>query len=110
MPKTLTYTTSSKLKLEQKNKKVSTIKQCDVFIDAPLWAGFKRADGMPNKKGVKASTQGLLNGLVSMIKYAHASGYWDSVEHLNYIIAYLEKGFAQPADVEKTEWEENTDT
>lgn len=44
--------------------------------------------------GVKAMTQGFIQGLVTNIHAAHQNGTWDSAKHLRYIINELERGFA----------------
>lgn len=55
-------------------------------------------DGVPNKDGVKAMTQTLIQGLVGNIHYAKQNGYWDDVEHIKHIVAELTRGFATITD------------
>jgi hypothetical protein len=54
---------------------------------------------LPIKEGVKPLTAALLHGLVANMHMAHEKGFWDSAEHLRFIIAELEKGFINPAKV-----------
>lgn len=55
--------------------------------------------GVPKKKGVKPLTEALIQGLVANIHAAHDKEYWDSAEHLRYIISKLERGFSHVVDV-----------
>jgi hypothetical protein len=55
-------------------------------------------EDLPTKDGTKALTQCFVQGLVGNIHQAHQKGYWDSAEHLRYIIAELERGFATVAN------------
>jgi hypothetical protein len=55
------------------------------------------AHDLPTKEGSNALTNTLVQGLVGNIHLAHDNGYRDSAEHLRYIIAELEKGFAAVA-------------
>ncbi len=61
-------------------------------------------DGMPKAAAIKPMTQCFVQGLVGNIHTAHQLGHWDSAEHLRYIISELERGFIQPANVEKSEF------
>lgn len=74
----------------------SRIVSCDVqlFADEEVERGWRDENGLVNKDGMKVQTQGLIQGLVANIHWAHQNGYWDSAEHLRYIIEYLEKGFS----------------
>lgn len=56
-------------------------------------------DQLPTKQGVKPMTQALVQGLIGNIHMAHQKGWWDSAEHLRYVIAALEQGFAEVADI-----------
>lgn len=51
------------------------------------------ADGVPTAAGTKVLTNNFVQGLIGNIHQAHDKGYWDSAEHLRYIIAELERGF-----------------
>lgn len=78
-------------------KGTSKLISCDVQLfadDDKTEAAWRGADGVVNKDGLKAQTQGLIQGLIANIHFAHQREYWDSVEHLRYIIENLEKGFA----------------
>lgn len=57
----------------------------------------------PKKEGVKPLTQTFIQGLVGNIHFAHDKGYWDSAEHLRYIIAELTRGFASVAKIKEGE-------
>ncbi|MEL6835225.1 MAG: hypothetical protein AAFP77_19655 [Bacteroidota bacterium] len=74
-----------------KSKMVS----CDVQLiaDDQIEAPWKN-NGLVNQAGMKVQTQGLIQGLVANIHWAHQMGYWDSAEHLRYIIENLERGFS----------------
>lgn len=63
---------------------------------------FIDKNGYPTEKGTKALTQCFVQGLIGNIHNAHKEGFWDSAEHLRYIIAELEKGFVAPANVSKS--------
>ena len=80
----------------------SRMVSCDVqlFADDQIEMPWKD-NGLVNQAGMKVQTQGLIQGLVANIHWAHQMGYWDSAEHLRYVIEYLEKGFAQ-ANTEAT--------
>jgi hypothetical protein len=56
-------------------------------------------DELPNKDGVKALSQTLLQGLAGNIHYAQQKGYWNDVEHIKYVVAELTKGFAAVSNV-----------
>lgn len=57
---------------------------------------------LPTKEGVKPLTQCFIQGLVANIHKAHQEGWWDSAEHLRYIISELERGFVR-ADAKVSE-------
>lgn len=50
-------------------------------------------EDLPTQAGTKALTQCFVQGLIGNIHNAHEKGYWDSAEHLRYIIKELERGF-----------------
>lgn len=52
---------------------------------------------LPTSEGTKALTNVFVQALVGNIHQAHQNGFWDSAEHLRYIIKELERGFAEPA-------------
>jgi len=54
-------------------------------------------DGIPTKDGSKSLTMVLTQGLIGNIHQAHEKGFWDSAEHLRYIISELERGFVSVA-------------
>ncbi len=56
------------------------------------------SEGVPTASGTKALTQCFVQGLIGNIHQAHQKEYWDSAEHLRYIISELERGFVQVAD------------
>lgn len=55
--------------------------------------------GMPTKDAMKPFTQCFIQGIVANIHKAHAEGWWDSADHLRYVIQELERGFASVANV-----------
>lgn len=59
--------------------------------DRNMFLDFK---GRPKKEGVKPLTQAFIQGLVGNIHFAHERGFWDSAEHLRYVIDELTRGFA----------------
>jgi len=52
-------------------------------------------------------TQCFTQGIIACLHKAHHEGWWDSAEHLRYVIAELERGFIIPSVVEDGEWEES---
>lgn len=60
---------------------------------------FLDKEDLPTAAGTKALTQCFVQGLIGNIHRAYQKGYWDSAEHLKYIIAELERGFVQVAEV-----------
>lgn len=59
-------------------------------------------DDLPTAAGTKSLTVTLIQGLVGNIHQADQKGYWESADHLRYIIKELERGFAAVATVEKS--------
>lgn len=68
--------------------------------DKNMFLDFK---GRTKKEGVKPLTMTFIQGLVGNVHFAHERGYWDSAEHLRYIIAELTRGFASVASVSEGE-------
>lgn len=58
-------------------------------------------DELPTEDGSKALTLTLLQGLIGNIHQAHEKGFWDSAEHLRYIIKELERGFTEVVTVKE---------
>ena len=56
---------------------------------------YQDKDGLPTAVGSKTLTNAFVQGLIGNIHHAHDKGFHDSAEHLRYIIAELERGFAQ---------------
>lgn len=54
---------------------------------------------LPNSDGSKALTQVFVQGLIGNIHHAHEKGYWDSAEHIRYIIAELGRGFIEVPNI-----------
>lgn len=61
-------------------------------------------DGLPTKEGSEVITTVLVSSLVGNIHNAHENGFKDSAEHLRFIIAELERGFATVAIVTEGEF------
>lgn len=59
-------------------------------------------DGLPTEAGSKALSNVLIQGLVGNIHLAHEKGFRDSVEHLEWIISELGRGFATSASIEQS--------
>lgn len=55
--------------------------------------------GLPTKDAIKPLTQCFIQGIVANIHKSHQEGYWDSAEHLRYVIKELERGFSSVASV-----------
>lgn len=93
-----TFAVAAKVTAEANTKTgQSRMINCDVqlFADPEIEAGWRRKkDQVVNEAGLKAQTQGLVQGLVANIHWGHQMGYWDSAEHLRYVIEHLERGFA----------------
>lgn len=89
--------------LEHKQgEKTSTHVATDFNLDVSDNAGrsnFLNKEDLPTAAGSKAATQCFVQGLIANVHYAHKEGYWDSAEHLRYIIAELERGFISVANV-----------
>lgn len=58
------------------------------------------AEEMPTHAGYKAMTQAFICGLAANIHAAHNFGFWDSAEHLRYVINQLTEQFVLVAHVE----------
>lgn len=54
---------------------------------------------LPTQTAIKHLTQSFIQGLVCNIHMAHQKGWWDSAEHIRYIISELKRGFVQVATV-----------
>jgi hypothetical protein len=54
---------------------------------------------LPTKEGLKPFTMAFIQGLVANIHHGHEKGWWDSAEHLRYIMEELSRGFAEVATV-----------
>lgn len=63
---------------------------------------------LPTKEGVKPLTQALVQGLIANIHHAHEKKFWDSAEHLRYIISELERGFVEVAEVKESTMKDYT--
>lgn len=63
---------------------------------------YMNDDDVLTKDGSHALTQCFVQGLVGNIHFAHQQGYRNDAEHLRYIIAELERGFASIADATKS--------
>ncbi len=83
-------------------KQIKLMLEVDDKVDAAhyIQEPFLRSkSGPPTQGGVKILTQALVQGLAANIHGAHQEGWWDSAEHLRYIIAELERSFALPVTV-----------
>lgn len=66
-------------------------------------------EDLPNKEGSLIVTNILVHGLIGNIHMAHEKGFRDSAEHLRWIIAELERGFASVAEVKKGTFNNNVE-
>jgi hypothetical protein len=64
-------------------------------------AEYLDEDDLPTKSGAAAMTVTLVQALVANIHHAHQKGFRDSADHLRYIMAELQKGFAETAIVQQ---------
>lgn len=97
---TLDYNPKSKSSL---SKHVSTEIELELSenVDKSHYIQEKKDGSSPlTKLGAEALTKTLIQGLVTSIHSAHEAGYWDSAEHLRYIISELERGFVQVGNVD----------
>jgi hypothetical protein len=85
-------------------KGISEILGCDVELVAKedIERNWRDKEGVVNEYGVKVQTQGLIQGLIANIHWAHQNEKWDSAEHLRYVIENLERGFVQSGVKTKT--------
>lgn len=60
-------------------------------------------DGQPLPGAARAYTMCFVHGLIANLHFAHQMNYWDSAEHLRFIIAELERGFAKVVTVKTSE-------
>lgn len=90
------FTATCKLTLEQNTPTTSRHISTDLRIvpSANLNQGKYLSRGLPTKDAVKPGTQCMVQGLIANIHMAHEKGWWDSAEHLRYIIKELEAGFS----------------
>lgn len=88
---------------DKNSKHISTdiILHCSDNLDKRKYLDKKE---LPTKEGIKPMTNAFVQGLLANLHMAHQKGYWDSAEHLRYIIAELEKGFVAPADVSEADF------
>lgn len=59
-------------------------------------------NGLPTKDGLKPLTQTFIQGLVGCIHFGHNNGWWDSAEHIRYIIDEIQRGFIQVAQTKES--------
>ncbi len=69
---------------------------CSNNIDNTL---YMDDEGFPTKEGSLVMTNVLIQGLVCNIHQAQENGFRNDSEHLRYIIAELERGFASVVEV-----------
>lgn len=86
---------------EKTSSHVHTDILLEISINVPK-ENFIDKNDLPTKEGCKALTQTFIQGLVANIHNSHQKNYWDSAEHLRYIIKELERGFIQLAKVDKS--------
>jgi 3',5'-cyclic AMP phosphodiesterase CpdA len=74
----------------------------NLFVFGDLDERVYLKDDLPTQEGSAVLSTVLVQGLVGNIHAAHQSGFRDSAEHLRWIIAELEKGFAAVAEVRES--------
>lgn len=96
------FTGISRIKMtNEKGSPTSTNEGVDLSLEVSknLDKDMYLENGRPNKSGAKALTIALVQGLVANIHACHQKGYWDSAEHLRFIIHHLENGFTAQAQI-----------
>jgi hypothetical protein len=93
----VTVLTLESTESNQRSKHVSTEFRldCSKNLDKQQYVN----NDIPTKNGVKAITKVLVQGLVANIHSAHQKGLKNDAEHLREVIADLEQGFIQIANV-----------
>lgn len=86
------------------NKGDKSSKHVSTDINLFVGKGLKKdqyldEEDLPTEEGTRSLTQCFVQGLVGNIHQGHEKGYWDSAEHLRYIISELERGFVTVANV-----------
>jgi hypothetical protein len=92
--------------LGYKDSNKSSLKHTDINLEIPKELDeemYFDKEGLPNKNGIKALSQCFIQGLVANIHHGHNKGYWDSAEHLRYIIKEIERGFIENVDISKVD-------
>jgi len=91
--------------LEHTGGQTSALKSVDFNLDISNNMNksmYLDDDGLPTKVGTKALTQAFVQGLVGNIHQAHQNNFWDSAQHLRYIISELERAFIEVPHLKKT--------
>jgi hypothetical protein len=57
---------------------------------------------LPTKDGLKPLSQAFIQGLVGCIHMGHNKDWWDSADHLRYIINELQRGFIEVAETKES--------
>ena len=93
--------------LENSGGQTSALKSVDFNLDVSdnqNKSAYLDKEGLPTKIGTKALTQTFVQGLVGNIHQAHENQFWDSAEHLRYIISELERAFVQVPHLKKSDF------
>lgn len=90
-----------------KGDKGSNVKTADFNLNVPTNVDedmYLDKHGLPTKDGSKILTLALVQGLIGNIHYSKEMGFRDDSEHLRWIIAHLERGFATVTTLEAGEF------
>ena len=96
MPRNTKIRGISEITLRQKSATESTLVESEIRINIPPeldHRSYFHKNGEHTLVAAKTLTQCFVQGLVANIHYAHEKKYWDSADHLRYIVRELERGF-----------------
>lgn len=84
-----------------KSKHIQTKFNLDVSDELDK-SQYLTPEDLPTAVGTKVLSNVFVQGLIGNIHQAHQNGFWDSAEHLRYIIAELERGFIEIASTDSS--------
>lgn len=106
MARTSKLTAVSTVMLREKDDAHSTIEGVEIrlYLAENLDPkAYFDSEGKPVHASIKPTTQCFIQGLLANLHYAHQQGFWDSADHLRYIVRELERGFIRVANVGTSE-------
>lgn len=96
----------STLVVREKSLESGRINRAEIQLEIGNDLDYRRyfaPDGKPQESAVRAYTACFVHGLIANLHYGHEMKFWDSAEHLRFIIAELERGFASVVKVGPSE-------